>query len=380
MHAQGYGDTMEKVNLVGLTRPYELPPDPRITADQAGLAAAAMLGSHRTSSEFPERAGPRVEGPWNIALPDSLFSGVRMTPALAQRFPGPGIIDSLARPLTPAERAWLEQVSTAPAWRDFDLVARAPVVDYLGGRFVIPFPARSSVDALPIPSYMGTKAYGYANAARIGWYLARGRRDSAEIVARAGLAFGFHLMDDGNSQIETIIGAVLVGTARDYLVRLYRVTKNPAAARILFQRDSFLAAREQAAPVVAASIDFNDPAAVRRGLIEAAHDTSLVRGLRVSLLYTLGAAPCTNAQELVFGPAPDIRAAFADAHRSLARFPSEHSMLDLMETGTERSIGDTGIKASIGLRAVWTVADVTGFLLHNRRIPTCVRGLMLAGM
>ena len=40
---------------------------------------------------------------------------------------------------SPREMEYLRSLATAPVWREFDLVARAPAVDAIGGQLRVPF-------------------------------------------------------------------------------------------------------------------------------------------------------------------------------------------------------------------------------------------------
>ena len=59
------------------------------------------------------------------------------TAAAPDMYHGPssrGVLEAVAKGFTPQETAFLRTLATAPVWREFDVVARASAVDFLGGR------------------------------------------------------------------------------------------------------------------------------------------------------------------------------------------------------------------------------------------------------
>jgi len=319
---------------------------------------------------------PLPEAPWNQPLPDDLFAGNR-SPALTGA-PNLSIIDSASHRLPEAQMAWLASAAHYPAWPLFARFARARVADVLGAAYALPFGADASASAFPIPFFVRAKVFAYANAGRAAWYLARGQRDSAEAALREGISFGFQLLDSGNTLMEALIGVVTVGISRDELIRVYRATGNPAGARFQAAFDSVRDAMFPSDTSVRApegpDVNALDPTSVRRAVIRLVRDPSNVRGLRVEMLWTLGLAPCTNAQEMVFGPAADVRDAFRWGKARLARFASDSALLDLKYDAAERvpryPVHGLGARLLIG------TADVLGFVLRNRRIPGCARLLL----
>lgn len=370
-------DTNRKARLAEVARPFVLPRDPAITPREAGHALVTLLGGPSPAPGFRPLPVPRLpEAPWNQPLPDDLFAGNRNTALTGA--PNLSIIDSAAHRLPAAQMAWLATLAHYPAWPLFARFARAPAADLLGGAYALPLGADASASSFPIPFFVPAKAYAYANAGRAAWYLARGQRDSAEAAVREGISFGFQLLDSGNTLMEALIGVVTVGISRDELIRLYRATGNPEGARFQAAFDSVRAAMfpsdTSVRPAAGPDVNVFDPTSVRRAVIRVVRDPANVRGLRMEMLWSLGMTPCTNAEEMVFGPAADVRDAFRWARAHLARFPSDSALLDLMYDGAARAprypIRGLGARLLIG------TADALGFVLRNRRIPGCARTLL----
>ena len=378
----GFG-TERKVALAEVARTLALPHDSSITAFEAGNAFSALQRGLRPEpivAGFRERPVPALPPrPWDGRTPRELFAGYRNRSL--ENVPDPTVIDSAMRGrLSPAELAWLESVAHHPLWDLYRRVARARAVDFFGGRFELPFGADANPQEIPIPRFMNTKDLAYVGTSRAAYYLAHGQRDSAETALREEVSFGFAIVDHGNTLIEDLIGAVIVGIARADLVRFYAATGNPAGPRLQARWDSVRTAQEEPADLTGTAADGRDtfdPGAIRRTNIATIQNHRKLRGLRLELLGGLGLTPCTNVQELVFGPANDIRDVFDAARKDLAHSAADSAYIDLMYAVTERPVprhvprqieGD-----GIGQTLLLGTADVAGALLRNRRIPACAQ-------
>jgi hypothetical protein len=375
-----FAETNARARSAEVSRPYMLPRDPSITPLEAGRSFVALQGGAPASLGFrplPVESLPAL--PWNAPLPDGLFAGYRHPSVTGA--PDWTVIDSAARHLKPAELAWLAGVARHPAWARFHRFARAPAADIFGAEWALPYGPDANVMAMPIPRFAALKTFAYAGSSRAAFYLARGQRDSAELVLREGISFGFQLLDNSNLLMESLIGVVTVGIARADLIRFYALTGNPAGPRFQAAFDSARSVlmEEDSSQSISANPGLNafDPTSVRLTLIRMMHDRRNTRGLRMEMLYLLGLLPCTNAQELVFGPAPDVRGAFTWARANLARYPSDSALLDLFYRRAEQPLPDFG--AGFAARIVSGAADLAGAVLGNRRIPACTRLLLDRG-
>lgn len=234
---------------------------------------------------------------------------------------------------------------------------------------------------MPIPKFAGTKGMAYANASRAAYWLARGRPDSAEHALRQGVSVGLLLADEGNMLIEQLIGIVLTSIARDALIDLYAATgdaRGPALRRAV---DSVIAAQEATAATQAsggATFDassLNDAVALRSGILRLAADGNEMRGLRIEMLLLLSLAPCTNVREMVFGPGEDVQRAFERAKRTIARFPSDSALLDLIYETPERTKG----YEELGKHRLLPLLRASGWALRNERLQGCSQMLLGLG-
>ena len=359
--------TQSTVKRAELLRPFALSSDPAITPIRAGLAFNALQPKH-TDINFPLRQlASRPEATWNSApLTSNMF-----TAALRNGFHGPSsgkILEAVAHGFTPQEMEFLRTLSTAPVWREFDLIARAPAVDFIGGRFVIPFATGAAVWQMPVATFAATKEMAYAAVSRAAYHMAIGQRDSAETILRSIVSNGLAEIDNGTTYLDQLIGSVVTGIGRDGLHRFYAITGDPrAGAAPLAPTPS-----ESAKPP-----NFINPAArasldeVRQQLIDKSANPALHRAERFESLYLLSASSCTNVRELLFGTRTDVTDAFRAARRDLARYPSERAMVDLIgRTGTASPPGR--LTDPLEQLAVST-ASIAGAVLGNPRLAACTR-------
>lgn len=297
------------------------------------------------------------------------------TTARPNSWNGPGsqsILEAAAKGLSARELAYLKTVASAPLWAQYDLIARAPAVDIIGGRFQLPFPRDAWLAEMPIMRFAGTRELAVAGVSRAAYYLAVGQRAEAEAALKSVIGFGFAIIDNGTFTIDGLIGRVIVGIGRDALERFYTLTGDPRAAAVVAARIPPMGN----GPVMPRS---NQPTLefLRDRLIRSAENTAEPRTIRYEALHSLSLSSCTNVRELVLGTGPDVRQAFDLASRDLARFPSERAVLDVALHTTElpgTAITDAGIpNGGVVARLLVGASTVAGTVLDNPRMPFCAR-------
>jgi len=373
------GNTRVRVARSAPMRAFALPKDPAITPMQAGLAVLA-LPSDRTGGGFRyNRVPSRPEAPWRDAK--TLRSPFSSDLAQGSRYNGPSakVLDVAPRGFTREEMAYLERVATAPVWREFDRVARAPAVDLIGGQFVVPFSSDVSVWQMPVIRFSATMEMAYASAARAAYHLARGDAATAEAALRSVVSYGFALVDNGTFLVDQLIGTSIIEIGRDQLAHLYAATGNPAGKLLPANPITRGTASDgSSAPRIPAAVTVFDPvpgesvAEVRARLIARAAAPQVGRAMRFATLTELSLAPCTNVRELLFGPKADVRDAFDRARRELARYPSEVALIDLIERSAMRP-GEYNSPKSWAEKFLFGTATLAGTALNNPRIATCPR-------
>jgi hypothetical protein len=379
-----YQNTLEKYQIAESTRPWAAPKDSSIDPTEAGRAWYSVV------SAGGDPAGRPVENPVPYPLPPWLpkepgpFADTGFVPAPGA--PNPSTIVLRARQrFSPAERVYLARLARHPGWQHVRTVARAPAVDLLGARFTLPLAESMAWFNLPVPPISGTKVMAYATAGRVAHLLSDGRELEAEQAAREAIGFGFSMADEGLTLLDALIGLVIVGIAQQELQQLYELTGNPEGERVRAAREAAVAARDTALaagadPESSTSGAQFDPVVVRQDMARVLRSRQLPRSIRAEALAGLGFAPCTNVRELIFGPDAELTALFAEVERTLARFPSERALIEMMRTTPERvSRADLRLwrrnwAARLGIGA----AHVAGFLLRNERLPGCVK-IVLAG-
>ena len=358
-------NTQSKIARSELARPFALPFDLSITPGQAGRAFNAWQPKIVDVSFPSPQLASRPEETWSSALLTSdMFPTTRPT-----EFHGPSsrkILEAVARGFTPQEMEFLRTLSTAPVWREFDLLARAPAVDFIGGRFAVPFAPGATLRQMPTPSFAGTKEMSYAAISRAAYHMAIGQRDSAETILRSIISVGFAEIDNGSTFLEQLMGAINVGIGRDALRRFYLITGDARAGASALN------------PPLTESLNppnVFDPLAtradIRQQLIARSANPTLHRAERYESLYLLSQSSCTNVRELLFGTRTDVTDAFHAARRNLARYPSEQAMVDL--------IGRSGAALPADLltnpleKFAVSTATVAGAVLGNPRLAACTR-------
>jgi len=369
-------NTLQRGVIAEVARPFVLPTDPRITADEAGRAFVAILPAERRSPDFPRPAvEDHSDAPWRgEGMAPDLFKDMR-----ASAWNGPSsavILEAAARGLPARDMALLRTYATAPIWNDFDLVTRAPAVDLVGSRFLLPFRENARVYSFPLLRFAATKEMAYAGVSRAAYHLAHGRRADAERVLRGVISYGFVLKDNGASTIDDLIGDVIVGIGRDALARYYDIVHDPRGAELALAHKR-AAAGEVPVPGPAWEFTSGDNAAARARLIQLSQSPQIPRGVRFEALHALGQTACGRPKDFVFGPGSDIKGAFAEARRSLARYPAELALIDLIERTVPAGLPDfVGPGAPSVEQRVLDAVRISEKVFFNPRLSGClVRGL-----
>lgn len=361
------GNGRARVAAAEALRPFTLPSDPSITPMQAGAALNELQPPRVTVPGFAAIApARRPEFPWRTtALASDMFVTAR-----SGFYDGPSnlfVLEATAKGLTSREREYLRTLAEAPVWSDFDLVARAPAVDMVGGQFRIPFGAAARPEQRPAPSYRESRDLAYAAVSRAAYYMSSGQPEEAERTLRSIVSFGFALIDNGTTALDEMIGTMIVGVGRDGLHRFYDVEHDPRAELPALAWP----ARQSRGAAPSSRVEALSADEARRRLLARVADPAVPRGERFEDLRSLSAVSCTNVSELMFGPRADVLSAVDDARRTLARFPSEQALLDLEARfpTVMREYPPTSAVQSIAVSA----ATVAGVVLHNPRLAACTR-------
>lgn len=357
-------DLRSRAAATDALRPFRVPSDPSITPMQAGLALNALQQNRKTAPGFePIEPATRPAFIWRTAA----ISAEMFPTARPDFYTGPSsqtILEAGVKGFSPREREYLRALATAPLWREFDLVARAPAVDVVGGRFRLPFGENAIAEHRPLAQFDESKEMAYAAVSRATYHMAEGQRDSAEIVLRSIVSFGLAFVDNGTSGKETMIGNVIVGIGRDALQRFYLIGNDPRAtlpALALWEGNASTRSRRQT---------LISPDDARRDLLARVQNAGLPRGDSFQSLRSLSMTSCTSVRELMFGSGTDVRDAIEGA-RKVARYPSDAAVVDL-NTREPSSIGsDLSLNPTRTLAV--SSATVAGTVLRNPRLAACTR-------
>jgi hypothetical protein len=259
-------------------------------------------------------------------------------------------------------------LATAPVWREFDLVARARAVDMIGGQIRTPFGAEARPERRPMPTYKDSKELAYAAVARAAYYMAIGQPDTAEMVLRSIVSYGFAFIDNGTSELDELMGTVIVGIGREALGRFYYIRRDRRWNLQALWQPELVFDGSTLPPRKPMTTD-----EARRALLLRIEDPAVPLGARFEGLRSLHASSCTNVPELLLGPRADVRAVLQRARNTVARYPSEQALVDL-QARTLMPTSDAPSSNPIQSLAV-SSATVAGVVLHNPRLASCTRVL-----
>ena len=368
-----YGNTMNKYVKSEAAAPFGVTPDPTITMEAAGKAFFALQPADAKLGRFTARADvAHPDAPWrHWSLDKSMFAGAS-TGAFWRGPRSDQLLPLVPRGFAAQERAVLREVGMAPVWREYDLVARAPAADLIGGRFALPFRDDATWMEFPITRFASTKELAYASVMRAAWHLSEGRRDSAEAALRSTISFGRTLSVNSTFVLDQLVGIVITGIGRDALQQFYEITHDPRAAAVAAAGDKKLestppAVRDKLMRVMRVAVGQVDE--TRQAMIDVAADPSLPRGIRFESLTGLSVTTCMRTGDILFGPGRSVRDGFAMARTSLARTDGERALVDLIERTLDRAIPVAGTFA--GSRdALYRAYEFLG-QVYPRRVPNC---------
>ena len=275
-----------------------------------------------------------------------------------------------AHQLTPADRAFLEARAASPLMPEFELLGRARAVDFGSAAWKDPLPVPTRLRDVPVPRFMRLRETAFAMIAQATLDLADGRPARAEARIREVIGVGFAVAD-GRDLAESWMGLGIVALGRDALEGYYEVTgARDAASRVSASADP---AFEDLGPDNRSPVPVAEQVRMMRALVM---DSTQVRGLRWEIaLRMLPFEPCTNLQELVFGPGAEYGETFARSRRMLVQTRSDSILFALAENLFDERDGPAvhDVASNGGSR----IASALDGLVGGHRFQTCV--LLVSG-
>lgn len=232
----------------------------------------------------------------------------------------------------PDEQAALLQAAEHPAQAEFEVLARARLVDVVSGRWQLPFPDTLNFQGLPWPRFAAFRTAGLARVARASVEASRGDVAAAEETLQELVSTGFLLIDEGPTLIDNLMGVVLATMGGDALEGLYERDGRAADARALrWSREGAQAAARKAR----AGLVSEDIHSLLQGIPDLVVDDEPLRGLRWEYFATFNMlAPCINVHKMVFGPDETYDEWRLDARDALVRVRGEAELFELAEGST----------------------------------------------
>lgn len=330
-------------------------PAPRagISADAAGLAfqAIAATGAERKDSLMMDVPGTQTR-PW---LPDSNpFNG----------WNGDSVVRHAVQGLSSAERRWLSQLATHPGLPLLDTVAYAAVMDPWAA-LKTPLGVNVTPFMFPVPQFGILRAAARVQLYRAALAMADRRPAVADSLARLVIGFGMRMRDDSDLLINALIGSTIAREGGLTLAEIWRATGRTKEGDELVAALTYPdASATSPAPETSPS-----PRALRARLIARAGDSTAGRAIRFEHLSLLGISSCADLRELLYGPAPAIREAFASAAPLYQRSAKEQEVFARLSTGIFRVESGAEIPAAFRPAAV---------AFGRRPVAACVQ--MVGGM
>ena len=345
-------------------RPFALPADATISPIDAGRAFAALQPVKEQPGFVPAAPLQHTGPSWREAqLSSRLFPRAR--PDLYTGTSSRTILAEVAKGISTPELDYLRAVASGWEWREFDKVARARQVDILGGQLQLPFGENAYPEMRPV-QFKQIREAAYAAVTRAAYHLAIGQRDSAETILRSIVSVGFAMIDNGSSAIDEMIGSSIVGVGREALRQFYGITNDARATSPALMKPP-----KQESPAYRLTVRPGTPEQVRQRLIATVGDRRIPMGERFESLEVLSRVSCTNVRELMFGPREDVRRVLADARSSLARFPSERALIDVVDRVHQPDLVDAGLNPVAEM--AMSAATPPGVVLRNPRLAACAR-------
>ena len=360
-------DARYRIEQAERLRPLLVTKDSRLSAADAGYALHALQPVEQDDL-FPLRDVPTRNGlGWQKLAEETHMFASYGRPTIGG-FPNSSqIITAAAAGLGDEELAYLRSIADAPIWPQIDALAAAREVDIIGGRFVLPFPAKAPAFMMPIQKYAATKELAYAGVSRAAYYLALGDFARAEAALKSVISFGFIQIDNGTFLIDGLVGAVIANIGRDGLQQLYTITGDARGQALTAPP-----AKQPTNSLDRKPIPYSMEE-IRERIAAIAHDPRAPRTLRFESLFSLSASTCGSVSGVLFGHPAETEASFRDAHATLARYPSDHALLDLLHTLPTHEVSMDS--RSLFDRMVLGAAAVAGTVTNNPRFVTCTRML-----
>ncbi len=306
-------------------RRYRLAQDPAISSVDAGAALQnlAFVGGPPTPEPMERRPATAYEEPW---FPDPDYFPDPFSESVAA--------DLVSQPLasfSDEERAALMQAAAHPAQEEFELLARAPLVDIVGGRWRLPFPDSTTFQDL-WTRFPAIRTAGLARVAKATVELSQGQPQQAETTLRELISTGFLLIDQGPTMVDNLMGVVLTDIGGDALEAYYRRNgQDVLADELAWARSSALGAARRAR----AGLIPEDIHSLLQGIPDLVETEDALRGLRWEYFATFNTlAPCINLHKMVFGPDETYEAWRERVRDALVRSEGERELFALAERGT----------------------------------------------
>ncbi|MEO8335280.1 MAG: serine/threonine-protein kinase [bacterium] len=354
MVSNAYSDLVAKAQTPSGGQSYRYPSDGRMTPMAAGEALLAINSTVSKRAPSPvERRLKNVYPAWHRVAPlPELFLSSRELPWTS------AAILAAGKGLTAVQRDVLLRAAAHPARDEFSRAALASSADLNGALLELPLKVPLHPYDFPRVVLLGLRDAAESHAALAALDVADRRPLDAERHAREIISVG-ELALDMPQGTNLDVGRSIIERGVSTLEAVYVATGRESDARVLL--DSMVAAMNRANPRrIRPGID---------GLQRAMRDTTIPRGARMELVFPLVLRVCADPKQLLFGVDDDYRRDVRFARDSLARFASERTWFDALDSMlTLGAVPIGGVDASGPLVFMASVIDG---VVGGRRFESC---------
>ncbi len=303
---------------------FRLPTDPGVSPQDAGEALHVLASVGRTDPEHRWfKPAARVLEERFVPTDSHEVVGIRLTDWPTDLFP------VAAGGLSLEAEAFLRRVANHPGLAEFEVLGKAEAIDVMGTRFSLPLPEDATALDVPIPSLSAVREGAHAMVAKAVVQYLDGELQAAELTLMSLISAGLLYGKDASFLIDTLIGYVLAGYGADALAGFYEATGRHEEA------DALRWVRETTQAMGKATRSFDvDASTAYQGMPSRILDPNEVRGIRWEYFWLLsGISPCINPHQAVFGPGLTREEFMRSAQETLARYPAEAAVLDVLKGG-----------------------------------------------
>jgi hypothetical protein len=298
-----------------LFRIYSVPPDSSISPESAGNALVNLMQMGQAQRPAFERSPQTSYPPLDKTVQAFGFRRDSIAVLLrGHRFSG-------------EQLAAIRLAAAHPAHAEIAFLAKAPAVDIVGTRYVLPFPDSVTMWVLPIPRFGQMRQLAAAHVMLGYQHFLEGRTAEAERSMRETVSVGLLLIEQGVTTIESLIGRSMMQSGLNGLYVIQRASGKDAAADVL-------AAQLRGYDQVNDSYRRLDLAQEISSLPGRVTNPTVPRSIGWSAFTHFNVfGPCINLNRSIFPTNQQYERWLERSRASLIRYPADSALFELARKG-----------------------------------------------